>query len=174
MLPTTRNGLDLTKVLLSVAAVALAQPVSVAFARPEKAKKVDMAVCPYSGLPPIEAFVGDNITVADIRFNLSRAGDASKFQQLLAVCNATVALPSYIEWKQAHALVVAKSAQMSAYAVSTGAKLMTAKTDEEKRQIAADGAAAAAQFTAELVPLGTDANAKKQMFQATFMGCVAP
>jgi hypothetical protein len=158
----------------SLATVALWAAAPPAEARPEKARRVDLSACPYTGLPPVESFIGDNLTIAGIRFNLSRASDATQLQQLLMVCNAAPALTPYVEWKQAHTMVVAKAAQMTAYAVSATARAINADTDKEKRQIAADAAEAAAQLTAELVPLTSDAGAKKQVFQATLMGCMAP
>jgi hypothetical protein len=173
-MPAQSHRRLLAPLLATGALWAMASQEGDAHARPQKARKVDLSACPYSGLPPIEGFIGDNLTIAGVKFNLSRASDASQFQQLLTVCNATAALTPYIEWKQAHALVVAKSAQMTAYTVSATARAINAETDNEKRKIAAEAVDAAAQFTAELVPLTADAGAKKQVFQATLMGCIAP
>ena len=145
-----------------------------AAAKRDKVKHLDLSTCPYSGLPPIEAFVGDNITIVGTRFNLTRMAHAGAFQQLLMVCNASAALTPYVEWKQARSLVVAKSAEAAAYAISTSAKALNAETDEEKQAIVKDAADAAARFAVELVPLVSNANAKKQLFQATFMASVAP
>jgi len=143
-------------------------------ARRNKVKNLDLSTCPYSGLPQIEAFAGDNITIAGNRFNLTRVAHASAFQQLLMVCNASAALTPYVEWKQARALVVAKSAEAAAYAISATTRALNAETDKEKQAIAAEATAAAARFASELVPLAATANAKKQSFQATFMASVAP
>ncbi len=145
-----------------------------AAAKRDKVNDLDLTTCPYSGPPQIEAFVGDNITIMNTKFNLTRMAHSSSFQQLMMVCNASAALTPYMEWQQARALVVAKSAEAAAYAISATTKALNAETDEEKQAIAKDATDAAARFAAEMIPLAATANAKKQTFQATFMATVAP
>jgi hypothetical protein len=160
-------------------AVALVASVQFAITDDAEAKKlkpddIDLSTCPYSGLPPIDGFVDDNITIDGVKFNLSRAKHAAAFQQLLMVCNCASAMEPYTLWKQARLLVVVKSAEAAAYGVSAAIKAANAETEKEKRKIAADAAEAAARFAAELTPLGVDAVAKKKLFEATFMACPAP
>lgn len=162
-----------TSVLLLTIA-ALVAPSMSSGAKRVKAHKLDLSTCPYNGLPPIESFVGDNITIAGIKFNLSRVAHAAKFQQLLAVCNCATATGPYTQWRQARSLVVAKSAEAGAYAMSATARAISAESDAERQAIAKDAAEKAAQLAAELAPLSTDSLAKKKVFQATFMACMAP
>jgi len=88
---------------------------------------------------------------------------------MLGVCNASAVIPSFSAWKQAQQVVIAKSAAATAYAMQAAAKAINAETDAERRAIFEDAAVTATQFATELVPLVTDAKAKKQMFLAEFM-----
>jgi hypothetical protein len=167
---SSKRGLC-THALLVVGLLSLT---GVAEARKVKPDDLDLTTCPYSGPPPVDNFVDDNITIEGVKFNLSRAKHAAAFQQMLVVCNCAAAVEPFTLWKTARLMVVAKSAEATAYAVSAAAKAISAESDAEKKKIAADAAAVAARYAAELTPLSVDAVAKKKMFQATFMGCVAP
>jgi hypothetical protein len=160
--------------ILSTVLCAVALGAGPASAKKNKVKHLDLSTCPYSGLPEIDAFVGNHITIAETKFNLGRGAHSRAFQELLVVCNAAPALPPFQEWRMAHTLVVAKSAEAAAYAISATTRAMNVETEREKQVIIKDATDAAARFAAELVPLATNAGAKKQVFQATLMACVAP
>ncbi len=167
-------GTERSLCALAIVVVGLLSMPGPAEARKVKPDDLDLTTCPYSGLPPVDNFVDDNITIDGVKFNLSRAKHAAAFQQMLVVCNCPGAVEPFTLWKTARLMVVAKSAEATAYAVSAAAKAISADSDAEKRKIAADAAAAAARFAGELTPLSVDAVAKKKMFQATFMACAAP
>ena len=139
-----------------------------------KVQDVDFSTCPYSGLPPIDAFTDDNITISELKFNLTRAAHASAFQRMMASCNAQAALDPYIAWRQARAVVIAKSVEAVAYAATAATKAMNAETDEEREAIAREAAEVAARFALELTPLVADAKMKKQLFTTILSASVAP
>jgi len=139
-----------------------------------KVQDVDFSTCPYSGLPPIDAFTGDNITITELRFNLSRPAQASAFQRMMVACNAQAAIEPYIAWRQARALVVMKSVEAAAYAASAATKAMNAETDKQKETIARDAAEAATRFAQELAPLVANAKINKELFTMMLSAVAAP
>lgn len=149
----------------------VASNVAEAKERKARAHTVELAARPYSGRPPALSFVGDNITVAGIKFNLSQAEHVSQFQQLLSVCDCSDATQPYERWRQARTLAAEKSAEAFLYALNASTDAMLADSDNEKQAIAEDAVEKTADFAAQLAPLTRDVVATRKAFKATLEAC---
>ena len=164
-----------TQAILSVAFMgAVASNVAEAKERRKMAHTVELATCPYSGPPPALSFVGDNITVAGIKFNLSRAEHASQFQQLLSVCSCSDATAPYEQWREARTVAAETSAEAVSYAVNASTDAILADSEREKQAIAEDAADKAAELAVKLPPLTRDVVAKRKAFRAALEACEGP
>ena len=142
--------------------------------RRARAHTVELATCPYSGQPPALSFVGDNITVAGIRFNLSQAEHASQFQQLLSVCNCSDATQPYERWRQARTMAAEKGGEAVLFALNASTDGLLADSDNEKQAIAEDAVEKATDFATQLAPLTRDVVATRKAFKATLEACEGP
>ena len=118
--------------IIAVAFMGAASNVAEAKDRRARAHTVELATCPYSGLPPALSFVGDNITVAGIKFNLSQAEHASQFQQLLSVCNCSDATQPYERWRQARTMAAEKGGEAVLFALNASTDALLADSDEKQ------------------------------------------
>ena len=153
---------------------AVASNVAQAQERPARAHTVELAACPFSGRPSALAFVGDNITVAGIRFNLSQPEHASQFQRLLSVCNCSDATQPYERWRHARTTAAEMGAEAVLYALNASTDAMLADSNNEKQAIAEDAVEKATDFTTQLAPLTREAVATRKAFKAAFEACEGP
>jgi hypothetical protein len=103
------------------------------------------------------------VTIAGVEYKLGGKNVLS-FETLLSLCNASGASQALTPWRSAQNAVAAAAAAQAASAIGWGSRIASAKTDQERKELAAQAATEAARFAAELVTLNATAKAQRDAF----------